>query len=140
VVNTKTKSITHIDIKSQPERHIINRSELAVIAVALKQENTEDYMSILTYSSFCINTIHNHTIDLEAYKQHLHKDLLQLTNQLLRERDSKQMKTHTEEVKSHTDVGYNETDDEETRGVLDGEIPPGITFQEADPPLGGIRT
>jgi ribonuclease HI len=89
IVNPRTKSITHIDIKAQPERHTINRAELAAIAVTLKQENTEDQMRILTGSSFCINTIHNYTIDSAAYNQHLHKDLLQLTNQLLKDRDSK---------------------------------------------------
>jgi hypothetical protein len=34
--NPKTLITTHIDIKSQPKRHTINRAE----AVALKQENT----------------------------------------------------------------------------------------------------
>jgi ribonuclease HI len=63
VVNPRTNTITHIDIKSQPERHTINKAELAAIAVALKQENTENHMSILTDSSFCINTIRNYTID-----------------------------------------------------------------------------
>jgi ribonuclease HI len=90
----KTISIKHIDIKSQLERHTINRAELAVIAVALKQENTKNHMSILSDSSFCINTFRNQTIDHAAYNQHLHKGLLQLTNQPLRDRDSKQLK-HT---------------------------------------------
>jgi ribonuclease HI len=87
MVNPRTNSITHIDIKSQPERHTIIRAELAAIAVALKQENTEDHMSILMDSSFCINPIRNYTIDLAAYNQHLHKDLLQLINRLLKDRD-----------------------------------------------------
>ncbi len=89
MVNPRTISITHIDIKSQLERHTINRAELAAIAVALKHENTEDHMSILTDSSFCINTIRNYTIHPATYNQHLHKDLLQLINQLLKERDHK---------------------------------------------------
>jgi ribonuclease HI len=67
VVNLRTNSITHINIKSQPERHTIDRAELAAIAMALKQENTKDHMSILTDSSFCINTIRNYTIDPTAY-------------------------------------------------------------------------
>ena len=66
-MNPRTHIITHIDIKSQSERHTINRAELAAIAVALKQENTEDHMSILTDSSFSINTIRNYTIDPAAY-------------------------------------------------------------------------
>ena len=85
VNNPRTNSITHIDIKSQPKRHTINRAELAAIVVALKQENTGDHMSILTNSSFCVNTIRNYTIDPAAYNHHLHKDLLQLINQLLKD-------------------------------------------------------
>ena len=76
MVNPKTNSITHIDIKSQLERHIINRAELAAIAMALKQENTTDRMIILTDSSFCINAIRNYSIDPAAYNQHLQKDLI----------------------------------------------------------------
>jgi ribonuclease HI len=91
-VNPITNFITHIDIKSQLERQTINRAELAAIAVAHKQENTAEHMSILTDNSFCINTIRNYAFDPAAYNQHLHKDLLQLANQLLKDRDSKQQK------------------------------------------------
>jgi hypothetical protein len=108
--------------------------------VALKQEKTEEHMSILTDSSFCINKIRNYTIDPAAYIQHIHKDLLQLTNQVLKDRDSKQLKTHIGKVKSHTDVEYNETADKAARSVVDGENRPDITFEDADPPIGGLRT
>ncbi len=50
MVNPRTNTITHIDIKSQPERHAINRAELAAIAVAFKQENSDHHISILTDS------------------------------------------------------------------------------------------
>jgi ribonuclease HI len=140
VVNPKTNCITHIGIKSQPKRNTINRAELADIVVALKQENTADHMSILTDSSLCINTISNYTIDPAAYNQHLHKDLLQLTNQLLINRDFKQLKTHIGKVKSHTDVEYNETADRAARAVIDRETSPDITFEDAVPPIGGLRT
>ncbi len=140
MVNSRTNTITHIDIKSQPERYTINRAELAAIVVALKQENTEHHISILTDSSFCINTIRNYTIDLAAYNQHLHKDLLQLTNQLLKDRDHKQLKTHIGKVKSHTGVEYKETADKAARAVVDGDKPRDIIFEEADPPIGGLRT
>ena len=140
MVNPRTNTITHIDIKSQPERHTINRAKLTAIAVALKQENTEIHMSILTDSSFCINTIRNYTIDPTSYNQHLHKDLLQLTNQLLTDRNHKQLKTRIGKVKSHTDVEYNETADKVARAVVDGEHTPNITFEEADPPIWGLRT
>jgi ribonuclease HI len=97
-------------------------------------------VSILTDNSFCINAIRNYKIDPAAYNQHLHKDLLQLTNQLLKERDSKQTKTHIGKVKSHTDVEYNETTDKAARSVVEGETTPDIIFAEADPPIGGLRT
>ena len=106
----------------------------------LNKENTEDYMSILTESSFCINTIRNYTIDLVAYNQHLHKDLLQLTNHLLKDRDHKQLKTHIRKVKSYTGMEYNETTDKVARVVVDGENSPNITFGDADLPIGGLRT
>ena len=105
--------------------------------VALKQENTENHMSILRDSSFCINTIRNNTIDPAAYNQHLHKDLLQLTNQLLIDRDSKPLKTQIRKVKSHTDVEYIETADKMARAVVDGDNTPDITFEDAVPPIGG---
>ncbi len=108
--------------------------------VALKQENREDHINILTNRSFCINTIRNYTIDPAAYNQHLHKDLLQLTNPLLKDRDSKQLKPHIGKVKSHTDVEYNKTADKAARAVVDGENTQGITFEDADPPIGGLRT
>ena len=37
VPNPNTLITTHIGIKSQPERHTINKAELAAIAVALGQ-------------------------------------------------------------------------------------------------------
>jgi hypothetical protein len=63
VVIPRTSTITLIDIKSQTERHTINRAELAAITEALKQENTEDHLSILTNISLCINTIGCYIID-----------------------------------------------------------------------------
>ena len=35
---------------------------------------------------------------------------------------------------------YNETADNAARAMVDGEQTPDITFEEADPPIGGIRT
>jgi hypothetical protein len=88
VVNPITNTNTHIQIKSQPERHTINKAELAAITVALRQENTNTHLQILTDSSFCINTIRNYATDPSSYNNHLHKDLLQLTDQLLRTRET----------------------------------------------------
>ncbi len=35
---------------------------------------------------------------------------------------------------------YNETADKAARAVVDGENSPDITFEDADPPIGGLRT
>ena len=36
IVNPRTQTTTHFEIKSQPERHTINRAELAAITLALE--------------------------------------------------------------------------------------------------------
>ena len=76
VTNPNTLITIHIDIESQPKRHTVNRAELAAIAIALRQDNTDNHLSILTNNSLCINTVRNYTIDPTFYNHHLHKDLL----------------------------------------------------------------
>jgi hypothetical protein len=51
----------------------------------------------------------------------------------------KQLKTHIGKVKSHTDIEYNEAADKAARAVVDGKASLDITFDEADPPVGGLR-
>ena len=58
----------------------------------------------------------------------------------MRAREMKHLKTHIGKIKSHTDIEYNEAADEAARQVVDGEATPDITFDEADPPVGGLRT
>jgi ribonuclease HI len=72
--------VTHIEVKSQNERHTINIAELAAITTALITENTKGHLKILTDISFCINTIRNYTIDPASYNNRVHKDLLDLTD------------------------------------------------------------
>ena len=115
---------------------MIDRAKLAAITVALRQENTNSHLKILAGSSFCINTIKNYIIDPTSYKHPLHKDFLHLTDQLLRARNTKQMQTYIEKVKSHTDIKYNESADTAARAVVDEEVPPNIPIDEADPPSG----
>jgi hypothetical protein len=115
VISPRTHTITHIDIKSQTKRHRINRANLTAITVALGQENIEGHFKILTDNLFCINTITNYTIDPTSYKHNLHKDLLHLTDQLLRARDTKHLQTHIGKAISHTDIEYNESADSATR-------------------------
>jgi ribonuclease HI len=129
VVNPRTGHVTHIAIKAQKERHTINRAELAAITTALRTENTED-----------TNTIRNYTIDPASYNNHIHKDLLNLTDQLLRARETKHLKTYIGKVKSHTDIEYNEAADKAAREVVEGEAPPDVIFDETDLPVGGLRT
>ncbi len=137
MVSPQTHTTTHIDIKSQPERHTINKEELANINVALRYETIEVHLKILTDNSlFCINTIRNYTIDPASYKHHLHKDLPHLIDQLLRDRDTKEHKLHIGKVKSHTDIEYNDTADTTATVVVDGNAPPDITFDEAKPSSG----
>jgi len=113
---------------------------MAAITLAIRQENAEDHLNILTESSFCINTIRNYTIDTASYKRHINKDLLHHTDQLLRARGAKQLRTHIGKVKSHTDIEYNESADTAARAVVDGDALPNITCDDANPPSGGLRT
>ena len=69
------------------------------ITTALRMENTKRHLKLLTDSSFCINTIRNYTIDQASYNNRLHKDLLNLTDQLLKARETKHLKTHIGKVK-----------------------------------------
>ena len=140
IFNPRTSITTHTDVKSQPERRTLNREDLAAITVALRQENVEDHLNIITDSSFCINRIRNYTIDPASYIHHINKDILHHTDQHLRARDAKQLRTHIGKVKSHTDIECNESADTAARAVVDGEAPPGIPFDDADPPIGGLRT
>ncbi len=43
-------------------------------------------------------------------------------------------------MKSHTEVEYNELADKAARAMVDGDKPPEIIFDGADPPIGGLRT
>jgi len=76
VVNPHTQITTHIEIKSQPERHTINRAELAAITVALDPHKHLPQIRILTDNAFCINTLRNYAIDPLNFTRHPHKDLL----------------------------------------------------------------
>ncbi len=87
-----------------------------------------------------MNTIRNFTIYQESYIYHLHRDLFYLTNKLLRARFTKNLQTHIGKVQSHTDIEYNESADSAVRAVVDGESTTDITFEYADPPIGGLRT
>ncbi len=78
-----------------------------------------------------------YTINPSSYKHYLYKDLKQLTDHQLRTANTKQLQTHIGKVKSHTDIEYNETVVSTAMAVVDREVPPDITFDEADPPSRG---
>ena len=132
--------VIRIKVVSQPERHTINRAELSAIAVAIRERLASPTLSILTDSAFSINTIRNHIADPASYTHHLHVDLLRLVDGMLRTRDANNFPTHIGKVKSHIDIHYNEVADEGAHSVAAGDAEPDIIFNEADPPIGGLRT
>ena len=134
VVDPKHNIITHIEIKSQPERYTINRAELAAITSALDQHRHDPSLSILTDSAFSINNLRNFPSQPLAFHHHQHKELLKLADNIIRERDLNEYTTHIGKVKSHTGVVYNDEADESARTVVDGKTRPDIIFTEADPP------
>jgi ribonuclease HI len=140
IVNPRTQTTTHIDIKSQPERHTINRAELAAITLALEANKNDHTLSILTDSAFIITTIRKYAVDPLCYNHHPHKELLQLADDIIRTRDNMGYNTHIGKVKSHTGVIHNDEVDAAARGVVEGQKTPDTIFTDADPPIRGLRT
>ena len=120
IVNPRTQTTTHIEIKSQPERHTINRAELAAITLALEANKHDHTLSILTDSAFSINTIRKYAIDPLSFNHHPHKELLQLADNIIRTRDNMGYTTHIGKVKSHTGVTHNEEAYAAARDVVEG--------------------
>jgi ribonuclease HI len=139
VVDPKHNTITHIEIKSQPERHTINRAELAAIATALDLHRHNPSLSILADSAFSINNLRNFSSQRHAFHHHQHKELFKLADNIGRERDLKGYTTHIGKIKSHTGVVCNDAADESARNVVDGKTRPDITFVEADPHRGSAH-
>jgi ribonuclease HI len=142
IVNPKTHITTHIEIKSQPERHTINRVELAAITLALDANKHENCLSILANSAFIINTIRRYAIDPLSCIHHPHKHLLQLADNIIHTRDNMEYNTHTSAKLNHTctKVTHNDEADTSARNVVEGHKTLDITFTDVDPPIGGRRT
>ena len=49
-------------------------------------------------------------------------------------------KTHIGKIKSRTGVTHNDEADTSARNVVEGHKIPDITFTDAEPPVGGLRT
>jgi ribonuclease HI len=140
IVNPKTGITFHIEIKSQEERHTINRAELSAITLALDIHKETPTLQILTDSAFSLNTLRNYALNPLRYTHHTQKDLLAHTNNIIKDRDATCHTTHIGKVKSHTGVTYNDAADTGACGVVDGDILPDIIFTQTDPPIGGLRT
>ena len=134
IVNPKSGITYHIEIKSQEERHTINRAELSAITLALDLHKADPTLQILTDSAFSISTLRNYALNPLRYTHHIHKELLAHTNSIIKERDTKGYTTHIGKVKSHAGVKYNDAADTGACGVVDGDILPDIVFAQADPP------
>ena len=132
--------VIRIKVESEPERHTINRDELAAIAVSLKKKISQPDLRILTDSAFSIYTIRNFGTDPASYSNHLHVELLRYIDNIIRARDANGLHTHIGKVKSHIDIHYNEVADEAARSIATGDAEPDVTFSAADPPVGGLRT
>jgi ribonuclease HI len=140
IVNPRTHTTTHIEIKSQPERHTINRAELAAITLALEANKQENALSILTDSAFSINNIRKYAIDPLCFNHHPHKDFLQLADDVIRTRDKKGYITHIGKDKSRTGVKHSDEADTTTRSVVEGHKTPDIIFTDTNPPIRGLIT
>ena len=140
IVSPSIQTTTHIEIKSQPERHTINRAKLAAITLALETNRHNHTLSILTDSAFNFNTIRKYAIDPLSFNHNPHKELLQLADNIIRTRDDMGNNTHIGKVKSHTGVTHNDEADTAARGVVKGQKTLDIFFTEADPPIRGLRT
>jgi hypothetical protein len=80
IVNPSTHTTTHIDVKSQHERHTINKAELTIITITLELYQDSPQLRILTDNAFSINTIRNYINEPFNYTHHPHRDLLMKAN------------------------------------------------------------
>ncbi len=135
IINPSTQTTTYIEIKSQPERHTINRAELAAITLALKANKHYHTLSILTDNAFDINTICTYAIDPLSFNHHPHNELPQLADDIIRTRDNMGYNTHIDKVKSHTGVTHNDEADTTARGVVEVHKTPDIIFTDGDPQI-----
>jgi ribonuclease HI len=126
IVNPSTQTTTHIEIKSQPERHTsINRAELAAITLALEANQHDHTLSILTDNAFNINTIRKYAIDptLSASTTTLTKNSYGVRTTSSAQEITLGYNTHIGKVKSHTGVTHNDEADTTARGVVEGQKP-----------------
>ena len=129
-----TKTTTHIESKSQPERHTINRAELTVITTTLDLYKYAPTLSIRAGNAFSINNLRNYISDPHNCIHHKHRDLLILADNIIHIRDKLRYTTHIGKVKSHTGVARNDEANAGAHCVVVGTKIPDIPFTTADPP------
>ena len=139
-MDPKTKTTTHIKIKSHPERRTINKAELVAITTALDLYKHAPTLSILTDSAFGINNLGNYSSNPQNFTHHQHKDLLHIADNIIYTRDDLGYTTHIIKVKLHTGVTHIDEADEGARNVVEGAETPNIIFTSADPPIERLRT
>ena len=122
-----------IAVRSDTERHTINRAELVAIMVALRKARDRPALRILTDSLFCIHCLRNYITRPSQYNDHLHRHLLEATAALVKARDDAGLLTHIGKVKSHTGITYNDEADETAKLVASGKAEPDMGFDEYDP-------
>ncbi len=70
VVDPLNKITTYLEIKSHPERHIINKAKLTAIATTLDLHKHAPALSILRDSAFSINNLRNLSSQSHAFNHH----------------------------------------------------------------------
>ncbi len=139
VVDPQSQTIA-IEVKSKHGRHIINKTELAAIYIAIEQNKDRPHLKILTDSAVSINAIRNYIIDSLAYVNHPYKELLHHIDDLIRQRDDLRLLSDISKFKSNTGIKFNDQADHIARDVVDNQMLPQLIYGAADPPIGGLRT
>jgi len=140
IVVPTTKTTTHIEIKSQPERQTISSTEIIVIFTVLQLYQHAPKLSNLTDNAFSINNLRNYASDPHNFIHHQHKDHLIVAYNIINARDELGYTTYIGKVKSRIAVTHNDEADAGARGFVEGTKTPDITFTTADPPIGGLCT
>ena len=132
--------ITHIEIKSQTERHTVNIAKLVAITTALGLYKHAQTLSILTGNASRIDNLRNYASNPHSFSHHQHKDLLHILDNIIHTRDDLGYATQIGKVKSHTCVAHNDEADAGACNVAEDTETHDITFTIADPLIGSLRT
>ncbi len=73
----------HVEVESQPKRHIVNYAELTTITIALDNNKQSPSFYILNDNVFNIETRQRYAIDSLNFIHHSHKDFLHLADKII---------------------------------------------------------